>query len=104
MVQERYVVASKKEKRKILDEFAKVTGHHGKPAIRLFHRRNQRRIDEGHGRPGAYGTDLARGLRTVWEASDRLCSKRLHPFLPERLAVLKRHRHSSIPRETEAKL
>jgi hypothetical protein len=35
-VRERYFMASKKEKGKILDEFTKVTGHHRKATVRLF--------------------------------------------------------------------
>lgn len=30
-------------------------------------------------------------LRQVWEASNRLCSKRLKPFLPELVSALERH-------------
>jgi len=45
-VRERYLRASKKEKRRILDEFVNVTGYHRKSAIRLFHRRRQV-MDEG---------------------------------------------------------
>ena len=30
-------------------------------------------------------------LKTLWEASDHLCSKRLAPFIPELLAALERH-------------
>ena len=32
---------------------------------------------------GRYGANVAEALRVAWEATDRLCSKRLHPFLPE---------------------
>jgi len=43
-------------------------------------------------------------LRVVWEATDRLCSKRLHPFLPEVLMALKRHEEITITPEVEAQL
>ena len=86
-VRGRYLRTSKKEKGKILDEFTKVTGCHRKSAIRLFGRGNQHRTDKKHGRPRQYGTAVARALRVAWEATDRLCSKRLHPFLSELLTV-----------------
>jgi len=40
----------------------------------------------------------------VWEATDRLCSKRLHPFLPELVKVLRRHSEITISTEVEAEL
>ena len=90
-VRGRYFRASKKAKGKILDEFTKVTGCHRKAAIRLIHRDNHTTTTKKRGRPRQYGTAVAGALRLAWEATDRLCSKRLHPFLPELIAVLRRH-------------
>ena len=90
-VRGRYIRISKKEKGKILDEFTKVTGCHRKAAIRLFHRRYQPGTNKKRGRPRQYGAAVAEALRVTWEATDRLCSKRLHPFLPEMVTVLRRH-------------
>ena len=56
------------------------------------------------GRPRQYGATVARALRVVWEATDRLCSKRLHPFLPELVKVLRRHGNSTMTAEIEAQL
>ncbi len=53
VVQERHVATSKKEKGKILDELTRVMGHHEKAAIRLFRRRDEGRMDNGHGWGGA---------------------------------------------------
>ncbi|MFC1981827.1 hypothetical protein ACFLVN_06290, partial [Chloroflexota bacterium] len=44
------------------------------------------------------------GTRVVWEASDRLCSKRLQPFLPEMLKVLRKHGEQIIDVATEGQL
>ena len=82
-VRGRYFLVAKKERGKILDEFTKVTGCHRKAAIRLFRRGNQPRTNKKRGRPRRYGANVAEALRVAWEATDRLCSKRLHPFLPE---------------------
>ena len=103
-VQERYFLASRKEKGKILDEFTKVTGHHRKAAIRLFHRQNHPRPNKKRGRPQRYGAAVVRALRVAWETTDRLCSKRLHPFLPELLTVLRRHGEITMAAEIEAQL
>jgi hypothetical protein len=82
-VRERYLWTSKKEKGGILDEFTKVIDCHRKAAIRLLRRGNQSRTGKKRGRPRQYSPAVAGALRVVWEATDRLCSKRLHPFLPE---------------------
>ena len=103
-VRGRYLLASKQEKGKILDEFTKVTGCHRKAAIRLFRRRNQPGMNKKHGRPWKYSTTVAGALRVAWEATDRLCSKRLHPFLPELVTVLSRHGDSTMTAEIEAQL
>ena len=103
-VQERYLHGSKKEKGKILDEFTKITGRHRKAAIRLLRSGNQARVNRNRGRPRQYGAAVARALRLAWEATDRLCSKRLHPFLPELVTMLRRHGDSTMVAEIEAQL
>ncbi len=103
-VRGRYLQASKVEKGKILDEFTKVIGCHRKAAIRLLRRGNQPMSNKKRGRPRQYGATVARALRVVWEATDRLCSKRLHPFLPELVKVLRRQGNTTMTAEIEAQL
>jgi hypothetical protein len=43
-------------------------------------------------------------LKVIWEASDRLCSKRLQPFIPEMVKVLRRHSEQQINAFLEAQL
>jgi len=100
----RYSLASKKEKGKILDEFTKVTGCHRKAAIRLLRRENQPKMNRKRGRRRQYGDAVAGALRVIWEATDRLCSKRLHPFLPELVKILRRHGEKTMTAEMEAQL
>jgi len=51
------------------------------------------------------GTPVADALLMVaWETTDWLCSKRLHPFLPELVRVLRRHGEITMTAEMEAKL
>ncbi|MBA7669793.1 hypothetical protein ES703_77927 [subsurface metagenome] len=103
-VRGRYLRASKKEKGRILDEFSKVIGYHRKAAIRLFCRGNQPKGSRRRGRPRQYGTMVTEALRVAWEAADRLCSKRLHPFLPELVNALRRHGDTTMTTEIEAQL
>ena len=99
----RYLRAPKEEKGKMLDEFTQVTGLHRKAAIRLLHRRRQARASKRRGRPARY-RDVTLPLRAIWEASDRLCSKRLQPFLPEMVRVLRQHGEQMIDASIEARL
>ena len=92
----RYLQAPKKEKGKILDECTKVTDYHRKAIIRLLHRGNQPYTDRKRGRPRQYSAAVVEALRIAWEATDRLCSKRLHPFLPELVKILRRHSESTL--------
>ena len=106
-VRRRYLQGTKGEKGRILDEFTKVIGCHRKVAIRLLRRGNQPRGNKKRGRPRQYGVAVAEALRVVWEATDRLCSKRLHPFLPELVSAwggLRRHSERAMTAEIEAQL
>lgn len=103
-IRERYRKAMKKEKGKILDEFSKATTLHRKAAIRLLNRRSPVSRKKRSGRPRRYGSKVSEALRAVWEASDRLCSKRLHPYLPEFMGVLRRCGESKMTVEIEAEL
>jgi hypothetical protein len=99
----RYRKATKKTKGKILDEFTQVTGLHRKAAIRLLGRTEQTLAARRRGRPPDYW-DLTEPLRAIWEVSDRLCSKRLQPFLPEMIKVLRQHGEQRIDAATESRL
>ncbi len=102
-LQSRYFQASKEEKGKMLDEFTQVTGLHRKAAIRLLNRSSSSRGSKRRGRPATY-RDVMQPLRVIWEASDRLCSKRLQPFLPEMVKVLRHHGEQQINAATEARI
>jgi hypothetical protein len=100
----RYFKASRAEKGKMLDEFTKVTGLHRKAAIRLLNRPSQSRMVRRRGRPRRYGTGVVEALKAVWEASDRVCSRRLQPFIPEMVKVLRQHNELGVDASTEAQL
>ena len=103
-IRERYLMASKKVKMRILDEFVATTGLHRKAAIRLLNRRSKPSGRKKSGRPRLYSLEAMAMLMVAWEAVDRLCSKRFHPFLPELIAILKRNGEVTLSEETETEL
>jgi len=103
-IRERYRRGSKGEKGKMLDEFTQTTHLHRKAAIRLLNRVSGSAGKKRRGRARKYGAAVADALRYLWEATDRLCSKRLHPFLPELVRMLKRHEESEATLEIESQL
>jgi len=78
------------EKKRNLDEFTEVTGYHRRSAIRLLTTKPKPHNHTKHrrGRRRQYGEEVTGGLRVAWEATDRICSKRLKPFLPELIDIL----------------
>jgi rhodanese-related sulfurtransferase len=89
---DRYRASGRVERTKILDEFVAVTGYHRKHAIRLLRPKPAplRVLPRRVHRP--YGDGVREALiAALWEASDRLCSKRLKPIIPVLLPALERH-------------
>lgn len=103
-VRYRYFKATKKEKGRILDEFIRVSGYHRKAAIRLLHRSGLPAKGKRRGRQRCYGGEVVDALRQTWEATDRLCSKRLRPFLGELVRVMRQHGEIHISAPVEAQL
>src|ERR1700722_14548930 len=76
----RYVSSNRQERGRILDEFVTVSGLHRKHAMRLL-RAGQPGDRSGHRRARRLYNDAVREALTVlWEASDRVCGKRLRPL------------------------
>ena len=90
-IRARYHRGGRKEKSRILDEAVEVTGHHRKALIRSL-RAQPQAVERGKvGRPPRYDLKASAALKTLWEVSDRVCAKRLQPFIPELVAALERH-------------
>jgi hypothetical protein len=86
---ERYLRATRAEKRRLLDEVVAVTHIHRKAAIRLLRRAPRSRPTPGPGgRPRAYGPAVATAAELLWQAVGRIGPHRLHPFVPELLERL----------------
>src|SRR5664280_18620 len=103
-VAERYSSAARSERGLILDEFASVTGHHRKHAMRLL------RAGSSPATPGprpsrrVYGEAIRIALTVVWEASDRICGKRLRPLVPILVESMERHGHLELEPEVRSGL
>jgi hypothetical protein len=90
-VAERYRLAVRVEKGRILDELCKVTGWHRKHAVRALAGKAAIEPDEPRQRKPAYGAIIKDALVALWEASDRICGKRLKVMIPTLLPALERH-------------
>ena len=103
-VSERYRQASRAERGRILDEFAAVTGLHRKHAVRLLRVGAPSRSSAP--RPGRRVYDMAvhEALIVVWEASDRICGKRLRPLVPLLIKAMERHGHLQLAPEVRGLL
>jgi hypothetical protein len=100
----RYREASRAEKGRILTEFASVTGYHRKHAARVLRARS--RPDRSRPRPErrVYDEAVREALIVLWEASERICGKRLKALIPMLLAAMERHGHLALDAEVRARL
>ena len=103
-IRDRYWQTNKEGKTKILDEFTKTTGLHRKAAIRLLNKETLVHSSEKRGRPRKYSHETVEILKIAWEAEDRLCSKRLHPFLLDLVQILKKNGEVKITLAVETQL
>ena len=81
-IQLRYQNARKFEKTRILDEFCQVCGYSRKYAIRVLQGRLKPRLSSRPGPSPLYGPALVRHLVILWEAMNRICSKKMKSALP----------------------
>jgi hypothetical protein len=95
----RYLKANKAGKAQILDEFIAVTGYHRKHAIRVLRHGPKPKGLKKPGRRKVYQGQVVQALEQIWEIYGRICSKRLHPFLPEGIMVLERCHELSLSPE-----
>src|SRR5713101_9623321 len=100
----RYAQGDRIERGRILDEFAAVTGFHRKHAMRLLRAGQPNR--RSRPRPGrrVYDDAVREALIVVWEASDRVCGKRLRPLVPILVEAMERHGHLRLAQEVRISL
>ena len=101
----RYAAATREAKVSILSEFTSVSGLHRKSAIRVLNAVAEPEAPlKRAGRPRLYDQAVQQGLVTLWEASDRVCGKRLKALLPVLLAALEKHGHMAVDPTVKASL
>jgi len=102
-VRERYASGGRDEKTRILDEFVAVTGFHRKHAMGLL--RSEQAVRRGpRPRRCLYDAAVRDTLVMIWEASDRVCGKRLKPVVPILIEAMERHGHLQLAPEIRAGL
>ena len=99
----RYAVAGRAEKTRILDEFVAIAGFQPKardaaaavrtPAARRSEGKASRRI---------YDEAVREAIVVLWEASDRICGKRLKALMPVLVEAMERHGHLRLGAEIRA--
>jgi hypothetical protein len=103
-VRRRYGAATGAEKRKILDEFIAVTGYHEKSAIRVLNAEPVAATRQTRVRRSLYDEAVRAALIVLWEASDRVCGKRLRALLPILLPALERNGHLRVAETMRQKI
>src|ERR671927_374010 len=95
----RYACLSRLGRGRILDEFVAVTGHHRKHAMRLLRGSGVGPAARRGRRDRVYDAAMREALIVLWEASDRVCGKRLRPLLPVLAEAMERHHHLQLAPE-----
>lgn len=84
----RYHRAGRSHKTRILDEFCAICGYHRKTALKLLNRPAHWGPRRRPGPKPIYNpSEIVPPLKTIWLASDQLCSKLLKAALPEWVAL-----------------
>ena len=93
-----------KKKSKLLDAFTATTGYNRKYAMWLLNHAKVRQFTPQHTRRRHYGPEVQHALFLVWHAANRICTKRLIPFLPTLVEALERHEHIHLTEECRSQL
>jgi hypothetical protein len=101
---ERYGPSSRADKARILDEFVAITGFHRKHAMRVLRGGAPVKRTGPWPERRLYDAAAREALIVVWEASDRVCGKRLKPLVPVLVDSLERHGHLQLAAEVRAGL
>src|SRR4051794_5731721 len=101
---ERYSNGRGGEKGRILDEFVAVTGFHRKHAMRVLRAGSSERRTRSPPERRVYDKAVREALIVLWEASDRVCGKRLKALAPLLVEAMERHGHVHLAPEVRASL
>ena len=84
-VADRYRSGTRSEKGRILDELCATVGWHRKHAVRALRQHEMvgpGEVEAPRERRRRYGATIKDALTALWEASDRVCGKRLKVMIP----------------------
>jgi hypothetical protein len=100
----RYQEATELQKVGILNEFVAATGYARKYAIRRLNHPGVPHVEIERPRPPRYGPEVQEALHLAWLAANRICAKRLVPFLPTLVESLERHGHLQLTPQVRTQL
>ena len=100
---EDYASARKGIKSQIVDQLVATTGYGRKHAITLLNNPPSR-ASSSRPRRARYDDRVKRALVTLWTTANRICAKRLVPFVPELIEVMERNGHLSLPPDVRRRL
>jgi hypothetical protein len=100
----RYALSNRMERGRILDEFVAVSGFHRKHAMRLLRAEHSGRRSDPRPSRRLYNDAVREALIVIWEASDRICGKRLRPLVPILIEAMERHGHLQLATEVRTGL
>ena len=93
-----------KKKSKLLDAFTATTGYNRKYAMWLLNHAQEGQHPPELQHPRHYGPDVQHALFLVWHAANRICAKRLIPYLPTLVEALERYEHLHLTEECRSQL
>jgi hypothetical protein len=106
-VADRYRSAGRVVKGRILDALCRTTGWHRKHAVRALRRRGVEetaKTRDPRERQRRYGVTIKDALTALWEASERVCGKRLVAMIPTLLPALEQHGRLQLSEGEQARL
>ncbi len=99
-----YCEAASAQKGALLDTFVQATGYHRRYGMWLLNHAEDVLQAPAYKRASHYGPDVQHALFLVWHAANRICAKRLIPFLPTLVEALERHEHLHLTEECRRQL
>jgi hypothetical protein len=92
------------QKGALLDTFVQATGYHRRYAMWLLNHAEDVLHAPAYKRASQYGPDVQQVLFLAWHAANRICAKRLIPYLPTLIEALERHEHLQLTVECRSQL
>ncbi len=99
-----YQKASKSEKKQLLDGLVTATGYSRKYAVTLLSKNIGEKRQGKRSRKRKYDEGVVNALILVWKSANRVCSKRLIPFMPTMIESLTRFGHLDVSETVKAQL